>query len=174
MKKQLRDITSLLAQILPENLPEHLEPLHRRRLEIILRTYMGQSQTEICSALGCSKDMARHWMSIAKREGLNCQYEQPVGRPRTVDDRYLRRLGELVTSSPQEYGYAFNRWTANWLSKHLAQELGIQVSDRHVNRLLKKMGLSTSNRGQKPTSHKSSIKGNIIVIDDLNPSSLSS
>lgn len=170
MEKQLRHITSLLARILPEDLPKDLEPLHRRRLEIIIRTHLGQSQTEICSALGCSKDMARYWMTIARTEGLNCWYEQPIGRPKRVDDRYLQRLRELVTSNPKEHGYAFNRWTARWLGKHLAQELGIEISDRHVNRLLKQMGLSTRKDIHQPSSQKSLIKGNTIIIDDLDPS----
>jgi len=40
---------------------------------------------------------------------------------------YLGRLKELVSHSPREYGYPFQRWTAQWLGKHLAKELGIKV-----------------------------------------------
>jgi len=57
-----------------------------------------------------------------------------------VNDQYLERLKELVSHSPRDYGYPFQRWTAQWLSKHL-KEFGIEVSDRHINRLLK-VGLS--------------------------------
>ena len=56
---------------------------------------------------------------------------------------------ELVTNSPKKCGYVFERWTANWLGKHLAKEFAIELSDRHINRLLKKLGLST-----KPLSAK--------------------
>ena len=66
-----------------------------------------------------------------------------VGRPRTVSDHYLQRLRELVSHDPREFGYPFRRWTARWLNQHLSQELGLSVSDRHINRLLKQMGLST-------------------------------
>jgi hypothetical protein len=31
----------------------------------------------------------------------------------------------------------------NWLKKHLAKEFGIEISDRHLKRILKQMGLST-------------------------------
>ncbi len=169
MDKQLQHLAELLAKILPEDLPEHLERIHSRRLEIAIRTHLGQSQTEICSALGCSKDTARHWMTIAKTEGLS-NLSDRLGRPKKVDDRYLERLRELVTHSPKDYGYSFSRWTARWLSKHLEQELGIEVSDRHVNRLLKQMGLSTRGQAQSKNTEKSVIKGNTIVIDDLNAS----
>ena len=171
MEKQVQQITNLLAQIVPEELPDNLKPIYRRRLEIVIRTHLGQSQTQICSALGCSKDTARHWMTIAKTEGLNNWYDQPIGRPSRVDEEYRQRLRELATSSPKQHGYAFERWTAKWLSKHLAQELGIEISDRHVNRLLKQMGLST--RGSGNQQAKSVIKGKSIVIEDLNPSLLS-
>ena len=169
MENKVQEITALLAQIVPENIPVNQESIYRRRLEIVIRTHLGQSQAEICSALGCSKDTARHWMMMAKNKGLSSWYENPLGRPKRVDDRYKQRLSELVTSSPKEHGYAFSRWTANWLSKHLAKELGIEVSDRHVNRLLKQMGLSTrkSDRPQKPI--QPAIKGQFITIEDLNP-----
>lgn len=170
MERQVQHIAELLAEILPEDVPSHLEPIHRRRLEIVIRTHMGQSQAEICSALGCSKDTARHWMTIAKNDGLTGWYEQPMGRPKKVDERYLKRLRELVTSDPKDYGYSFSRWTAKWLGKHLAQELGIEISDRHVNRLLKQMGLSTRDRAQSKNTEKSLIKGQTIVIDDLSSS----
>ena len=175
MEKQLQHITELLAQILPKDLPENLETIHRRRLEIVIRTQMGQSQAEICSALGCSKDTARHWMTIAKTKGLSNWYEHPIGRPKRVDDRYMQRLRELVKSDPQEYGYSFSRWTARWLSQHLAKELGIEISDRHVNRLLKQMGLSTRNPHRSGETAKSPNyqKSTGIKIDDLNPAFIS-
>ena len=167
MEEQVRQITNLLAQIVPKDLPPHQESIYHRRLEIQIRTHLGQSQAEICSALGCSKDTARHWMTIAKTEGLNRWDEQPIGRPKVVDDRYKKRLYELATSSPKEHGHSFSRWTAKWLGKHLAKELGIEVSDRHVNRLLKQMGLSTRKSNKPQKSEPPVIKGQIITIEDL-------
>ena len=168
MDQQVQQITNLLLQISPVGLSDELDPIHRRRLEIAIRTHLGQSQAEICSALGCSKDTARHWMTIAKVEGLSSTYNKPIGRPKRVDEEYRRRLRELVTSSPRQHGYAFKRWTAKWLSQHLAGELDIEISDRHVNRLLKQMGLSTRPSRQNNVP-QSVIKGQSIVIKDLNP-----
>jgi transposase len=173
---ETQDLTSILAEILPENLFKNLDNRQCRRLEIILRSHLGQSQVEICSALGCSKDTARYWMAIAKKPSSDSWQDACVGRPKMVNDEYLQRLQELVTSSPKEHGYAFKRWTARCLSQHLSNELGIQISDRHVNRLLKQMGLSTRN-SQPPArvkeSSSSKAKPGRIKIQDLNPSAYS-
>jgi transposase len=173
---EAQDLTSILAEILPENLFKNLDHRHRRRLEIILRSHLGQSQVEICSALGCSKDMARYWMAIANRPASDSWQDTCIGRPKMVNDEYLQRLRELVTSSPKEHGYAFKRWTAKCLSQHLSAELGIQISDRHVNRLLKQMGLSTrdSQHQTKPEEDSSSKSAPArIRIQDLSPSASS-
>jgi transposase len=99
------------------------------------------------------------------RMGLAHQWQEvPVGRPKRINHEYLQRLKELVNKSPQDFGYSFQRWTGSWLSRHLAKELGIEVHERHTNRLLKEMGLS-------PTKmHKISLMENQltrIAIGDL-------
>ena len=130
-------------KLLKEKLKTKLRPEYRRRIEIMLMADRGHSQTQICTALNCSHETARYWTHIAQSGEAHKWKDLPIGRPKTVNEKYLNRLRDLVTQSPRDFGYAFRRWTAGWLSKHLAKELGIEVSERHVNRLLKQMGLST-------------------------------
>jgi transposase len=101
---------------------------------------------------------------------------KPMGRPKTITNEYILHLKELVGHSPKTYGYPFSRWTAAWLGFHLAKELGIEVSDRHINRLLQRMGLSTRRLNTVSVETKS-IESNShfsrrgrICIQDLNPS----
>lgn len=93
------------------------------------------------------------------------------GRPKTVNQQYCDRLKQLVSHSPRKYGYGFRHWTAQWLAKHLAKELGITVSSCHINRLLKQMGLSTRPKDNidkiSEITHNSRIK-----IQDLSQGSL--
>ncbi len=160
-----RLLSPFQQKLLQEKLKTNLRPEYRRRIEIMLLADRGHSQTQICAALNCSHETARYWTYIAQTGEAHKWKELPIGRPKTVNEKYLNRLQDLVSQSPQDYGYAFKRWTANWLSKHLAKELGIEVSERHVNRLLKQMGLSTrrsrspqqANEGTTPTSSKSNI-----------------
>lgn len=158
MDKQNQGLSTLLPKLLQESLLSDLRPEYRRRLEIMLRANLGQSQAEICAALGCSSETARYWMTMVKTGQVDQWDQQPLGRPKIVNNQYLERLQELVNSSPKDYGYGFERWTARYLGKHLAKELGIEVSARHISRLLKQMGLST--RAKEPN----------ITITDLKPS----
>ena len=171
MNEQDHQLLALLNKLIPEKLPGDITPEAHRRLEIILRTQLGQSQSKICREVGCTKETARYWMSIAQTSAISSWAENRVGRPRIVNDLYLESLRELVSHSPQKYGYSFKRWTAAWLSKHLAKELGISISDRHVNRLLKQMGLST--RGNDSQQNRKSSTKTTITIKDLSPTLLS-
>jgi transposase len=72
-----------------------------------------------------------------------------LGRPKIVSRDYLDRLRELVSHSPRQFGYPFERWTANCLQRHLGREFDCIVSDRHINRLLKQMGLSTRHKKER-------------------------
>jgi transposase len=129
-----------------KNLQTNLQPEYRRRIEIMLLADMGKSQTQICELLGCSQEMARYWIGLSEAGLAHKWNERPIGRPKIVNTQYIERLKELVSHSPRDYGYAFTHWTAQWLSKHLANEFSIEISDRHVNRLLKQMGLSTKRK----------------------------
>ncbi len=136
-------LTPFQRKLLQKSLQEDFHESYHQRIQIMLLADEGKSQTEICQTLGCCPATARHWMHIA-RSGMAHQWQDcPIGRPKAVNEQYLERLKELINQSPRDYGYSFRRWTVNWLKKHLAKEFGIEVSDRHLKRLLKQMGLST-------------------------------
>jgi transposase len=94
--------------------------------------------------------------------------ECSIGRPKKVDPEYLARLKELVSDSPRDYGYAFTRWTANHLSRHLAKEFGFEITDQHINRLLKQMGLSTRPKASNSKdTNNLNVTSNRIFINDI-------
>ncbi len=170
VRKQI--LTPFQRKLLQKSLEQNLSKRYRQRIQIMLLADEGNSQSQICKALGCSQNTARYWISQAKA-GLAHQWNHsPLGRPKTVNDEYTERLKELVSNSPCDYGYSFKRWTAGWLSKHLAKELGIEISDRNVNLLLKKMGLSTRPK-PRPTQENpphQETTCNRITISNLNAS----
>ncbi|MEO0684327.1 MAG: helix-turn-helix domain-containing protein [Cyanobacteria bacterium J06649_11] len=141
-------LTPSQHQLLQENLEHNLRPEFRRRIHIMLLADAGESQTNICKKIGCSQEAARYWISVVKTGQFYKWNNSPIGRPKIVNEQYIQRLKELVNNSPKDYGYAFERWTAQWLNKHLAKELGISFSNYHITRLLKSMGLSTKNRNK--------------------------
>ncbi len=170
MENQGLYLTSFQRKILLKSLQTDLRPEYRRRIEIMLLADTGQSQAQICKALGCSPEMARYWIVMAQTGNAHHWNDHPMGRPKTVNEQYLARLKELVSHSPREYGYPFQRWTAQWLAKHLAKELGINVSDCHINRLLKEMGLSTRQRRESAHLGTDGTKDSNITIGDLQSS----
>lgn len=133
-------------KFLHQILQTEIRPEYCRRIEIMLLADIGQSQTQICEAVGCSPETARYWITIAQIGQAHNWDTRPMGRPKTVNQQYLERLKELVSHNPRQYGYPFQSWTAQWLKKHLAKELDIEVSSCHINRLLKQMGLTTRSR----------------------------
>jgi transposase len=158
-------LTPFQRQLLLKNLETDLRLEYRRRIEIMLLADMGQSQTQICETLGCSQETARYWIGMAKSGQAHHWCDRPMGRPKAVNEQYLERLKELVSNSPREYGYPFQRWTAHWLNKHLAKEFGIQVSNCHITRLLKSMGLSTRHKKDQKTAVDSSENSGITIRD---------
>ncbi|BAY09197.1 helix-turn-helix domain-containing protein [Calothrix sp. NIES-2098] len=145
-------LTPFQRKLLLNNLQTDLQPEYRRRIEIMLLADRGISQSHICEIVSCSQEMARYWTAVAEAGLAHKWNERSIGRPKTVNHQYLERLKELVSRSPRDYGYAFSSWTAQWLSKHLAEEFRIEISDRHINRLLKKMGLSTKKKSSNQQS----------------------
>jgi diguanylate cyclase (GGDEF)-like protein/PAS domain S-box-containing protein len=83
-----------------------------------------------------------------------------LGRPKAITDEYLARLQELANNTPEDYGYSRKQWTGKLLKQHLAHELGMEVSDRHINRLLQQMGLSIRQRRQRAAKAKARLGNN--------------
>jgi transposase len=160
-------LTPFQRKLLQKSLQEDLPASYRQRIQIMLLADSGKSQTEICQTLGCCAATARYWMHIAHAGMAHLWQDCPIGRPKAVNDQYLERWQELLSSSPRDYGYPFRRWTVNWLSKHLAKELGIEVSDRHLKRLLKQMGLSTLPKPNNVEETAIQAQGSKILITDL-------
>jgi transposase len=129
-------LTNFQRQLLEKHLKTETIPEYRQRIEIMLLADEGKTQTQICQQLNCSPLTARYWISIAKSGAAHNWQMQPIGRPKTVTSDYLERLKELVNTSPKDLGYAFSRWTGQWLSKQLSQEFDIRISARHINRLI--------------------------------------
>ncbi|MBD2607479.1 helix-turn-helix domain-containing protein [Scytonema hofmannii FACHB-248] len=167
--KQGLYLTTFQHKLLLKSLETDLRPEYRRRIEIILLADSGQSQTQICEALGCSQETARHWMTIAQTGQAHHWSDRPMGRPKAVNEQYLARLQELASHSPREYGYSFERWTGQWLSKHLTKEMGMKVSACHINRLLKEMGLSTRQTRKTAENETDNTKNSRITIGNLLP-----
>ena len=175
LPKPYQILTPFQRKRLQKSLQDNLPELYRLRIEIMLLADEGQTQTQICKALGCSQGMARHWILVARSGQAHNWQDIQIGRPKSLNEAHIERLKELVSHNPKEFGYPFQRWTGQWLSKHLAKEFGVEVSDRHINRLLKQLGLSTrlSTVKQEKLQYQNDTNNFQIAIDDLTTGTLS-
>ena len=146
MNKLGKYLTPFQRKSLEKSLEKELRPEYQRRIKVMLLADEGLTKAKISQTLKCTQETARYWIAQARDGHAHNWQDCPLGRPKTINAKYLARLKELATGNPRDYGYSFERWTGQWLSKHLNRELGIELSSRHVNRLLKKMGLSTRSR----------------------------
>lgn len=170
MKNPGKYLTPFQRKMLEKSLgTKELRPEYYRRIKIMLLADDGQSQNRICKALRCSQETARYWIKMAQTGQAHNWNDRPRGRPKTVNDKYLECLKELVSNSPSKYGYSFKRWTAQYLNRHLTKELGIEFSDCHVNRLLKQMGLSTKSKPclDESVANKDSINSSHLILRNL-------
>jgi transposase len=116
----------------------------KMRIQIMLLYGQGKSQKQICDFLNCAPVTARTWIHIVKSEQAHrwrdfCQ----DGRPKMIEDHHRDRLIELFKQRPKEVGYPFKKWTSVALQKQLLKEFEIEVSARHINRVLNEAGFST-------------------------------
>lgn len=166
-------LTPFQRKLLEKDLQtKDLCPDYQRRIKVMLLADEGLTKTKISKILKCTKETARYWIGQAKAGQAHNWQDCPRGRPKTIDDNYLARLKELTIDSPRNHGYSFERWTGHWLSKHLDKELGIEVSSRHVNRLLKEMGLSSRDKSSVNNLSNKNDNSNLnITLRELSPAS---
>ena len=176
MENQGKYLTPFQRKLLEKSLQtKDLRSTYQCRIKIMLLADEGFTKAEISKTLECTLETARYWMSQARAGQAHNWQDCPRGRPKTANAEYLNRLKELATCSPRDYGYPFERWTGQWLSKHLNKELDIELSSRHVNRLLKQMGLSVRARSVDTNSSSlcNNTKGSNIALRELSAISTS-
>lgn len=106
MEKPSQYLTPFQRKLLLKSLQTDLRAEYYRRIKIMLLADEGQSQARICEELGCSQEMARHWMVMAQTGQAHRWNERSMGRPKTVNEQYLDHLKELISNSPCDYGYS--------------------------------------------------------------------
>lgn len=158
-------LTLFQRQLLQENIQKDLPRSYRQRLEIILLTDNGKTQAEICRMIGCCTSTASRWIQLTKAGLAHNYLDCPVGRPKIVTDEYIELLRELLQHSPRDYGYPFRTWTVSWLGKHITKVMGIEVSESHLKRVMRDLGLSTRLPKSQPEKYKQ--PGANIFIADL-------
>lgn len=112
-----------------------------RRAMMILHANDGIPVPKIARLLHCSPITVRRHLHRYNKFGIEGLYDKPCpGRPRKFTEEHLQVLQEIMTKSPQDFGYVQTVWTLKLVRQHLKDELKITVSKATLRRALKKLG----------------------------------
>jgi len=113
----------------------------RSRCDMILLSNEGLSPPQIAKRVRFSRYTVVRFIYRYETEGLQGLYTKPrSGRPRRVTPEYEAKLLAAVEKAPRSLGLPFSNWTTGNMAGYMAEQTGIVISPRQVERYLKLHG----------------------------------
>ena len=131
--------------------PEELRQVARRtkdsdqarRLLAIAMVLEGATRTEAARVTGMDRQTLRDWVIRYNDEGVAGLSDRPrSGRPAQLTPAQLAALAQLVEDGPKVDVHGVVRWRCVDLQAQIKTQFGVEVSERHVGRLLKRLSFS--------------------------------
>ena len=111
-----------------------------RRLLGIALVLDGASRTEAARATGMDRQTLRDWVIRYNAEGVEGLRDRPrPGRPAGLTAAQLAELARLVEDGPDVAVHGVVRWRCVDLQAQIKRRFGVELSERHVGRLLKQL-----------------------------------
>ena len=111
-----------------------------RRLLALALVMDGLSRTEAARAGGMDRQTLRDWVIRYNDEGIEGLRDRPrPGRPGQLREDQLAALAQLVEAGPDIKVHGVVRWRCADLQAQIKQRFDVEVSERHVGRLLKRL-----------------------------------
>ena len=143
-----------------------------RRLLALAMVLDGASRTAAAEAAGMDRQTLRDWVHRYNAEGVEGLRDRPrPGRPPRLSAAQMAELAGLVEAGPDPARHGVVRWRCVDLQAEIKRRFGVEISERHVGRLLKRLGFSrlsvrprhpkadaAAQRAFKKTSPRSSAK----------------
>ncbi len=111
-----------------------------RRLLALAHVIDGRSRGEAARAGGMDRQTLRDWVHRYNAEGLEGLCDRPrSGRPPQLSEAQLAELAGLVEAGPDLAVHRVVRWRCVDLQGEIKARFGVEISERHVGRLLKRL-----------------------------------
>lgn len=131
---QKNSITSLM-----KNTPDKK---HYRRLLAVLQKSNGRTFEDIAKEHGVSIRTVQRWIPAYIQMGTKgLEIRKPGGTKSRITDEDREIMLSALFNDPKIFGYIRNTWSLRSLAKCLTEELDIPISFRHLQRILKDMGI---------------------------------
>jgi transposase len=113
-----------------------------RRLLAVIQKSNGRTFEDISKEHGVSIRTVQRWISAYLKtgtKGLEIKKKGSTKSRITDEDREI--ILSVLFNDPNIFGYIRNTWSLRSLAKCLTEELDIPISFRHLQRILKDMGI---------------------------------
>jgi transposase len=118
-----------------------------RRVLAVLQKADGISYESIAKEHGVSSRTVRRWVisSYVKNgiEGLKILTKRRRGPKSKIKDNDKEIILSVLFNDPHIFNYLRNTWSLRSLAKCLTNELRIKISFKHLQRILKSMGITS-------------------------------
>lgn len=125
----------------------------KMRLLAAVKRKQGKSIDQIASDLEMGRRTVHSWLRRFMERGLQGAHDikQP-GRPRRLTDQQLKNLRKDLIVGPEKFGFSKQLWNTRMVQEHVRRKYKVSYVDRHMRRLLRKMGFSCQK--PRPVHHK--------------------
>ena len=112
------------------------------RAHMVLLSAEHHAVPEIARLFAVSRATVRFWLRRFDHRGPAGLADEPrSGRPRRVNAATKTSLVELITTDPANHGYLATFWTVSMLVLALLGQIGVQVGEATVRKVLHQLGL---------------------------------
>ena len=113
-----------------------------RRLLAVTQKSNGRTFEDIAKEHGVSIRTVQRWISAYLKIGTKgLEIKKPGGTKFRITDEDRDIMLSVLFNDPNIFGYIRNTWSLRSLAKCLTEELGIPISFKHLQRILKDMGI---------------------------------
>jgi transposase len=113
-----------------------------RRLLAILQKAEGRTFEDIANEHGVSSRSVQRWIAAYIQSGIDgVKIKKTGGLKSGITDEDKEIILSALFNDPHLFGYLRNTWSLRSLAKCLTDELGVPISFKHLQRIIKDLGV---------------------------------
>lgn len=141
MRRPARPDPQCLQEALAAALRGSCERRFLHRLHAVLLVSLGHSCHDVALWFRDEPRTVARWVQACTRAGVEALHEHPAaGRPARLTAEQSARLSQALAGDPLACGLRQPHWSGKLVARHLARDMGVCLSVRQCQRLLKAAG----------------------------------
>ena len=113
------------------------------RIAALLLILSGWKSTQVAELFGLTRWAVVKWIQKANSDGVEMVNDRArSGRPSHFDENVMKKLDEVLSKSPQDFGIPRAKWDGVVFVEYLKKAYHVEIHVRHAQRLIKKLGYS--------------------------------